>query len=87
MGCMGWQVLETPGTQEWGTRLGSTLERSHLRLMLHWERNLLLQGSCRFLKKKNKTNKIPKSVNENQQQEKRKGKLGIHSPTLGDQAP
>lgn len=48
MGCMGSQVLEILETQEWETRLGSNQERSHLRLMLHWERNLLLQVSCRF---------------------------------------
>lgn len=54
MGCKDWQALESPETQEWATRLGSSLERSHLRLMLHWERNLLLQGSCRFLKQKEK---------------------------------
>lgn len=58
MGCTGWQVLEILEIQEWETRPGSSLERSHLRLMLHWERNLLLQGSCRFLEEGKKTKHI-----------------------------
>lgn len=57
MGCTGWQVPETLETQEWETRPVSSLERSHLHLMLHWERSLLHQGSCRFLREKNKTQK------------------------------
>lgn len=70
MGCTGWQVPETLETQEWETRPVSSLERSHLHLMLHWERNLLHQGSCRFLRKKK--HKKPNLVNETSQNKKRK---------------
>ena len=48
-GCTGLQVRENLGSQESGTRQGSSRERSHLRLMLRWERNRLHQESCRFL--------------------------------------
>lgn len=41
MGCRGWPVLENQESQEWETRLENNLERSHLHLMLRWERNLL----------------------------------------------
>lgn len=47
MGCMGWQVPEILESQEWETKQGSNQEKSHLHLMLHWGRTLLLQGSCR----------------------------------------
>ncbi len=57
MGCTDSQVPEILETQEWETRPGSSLERSHLRLMLHWERSLQLQGSCRFLEEKKKKKK------------------------------
>lgn len=52
MGCRGLQGLEIQETQEWETRLVSILERNRLHLTLHWERNLRLQGSCRFLEEK-----------------------------------
>lgn len=52
MECRGLLALETQETQEWETRLVNSLEKSHLHLMLHWERNLLPQGSCRFLEEK-----------------------------------
>lgn len=58
---MGWQVPEILESQEWETKQGSNQEKSHLRLMLHWGRTLLLQGSCRCLEGKNQT-----SVNEEQ---------------------
>lgn len=83
---MGWQVLEILETQEWETRPASSLERSHLHLTLRWERNLLLRGSCRFLEAKQK--KGQNLVNETKKKQKKKqSDLGIHSPTLGDQAP
>lgn len=50
MGCRGWQVPEILESQEWGTRPGSSREKSHLHPMQHSGRNLLLRGSCRFLK-------------------------------------
>lgn len=49
---MGWQVPEILESQEWETKQGSNQEKSHLRLMLHWGRTLLLQGSCRCLEGK-----------------------------------
>lgn len=88
MGCRGWQVLEIQETREWETRLVSSPERNHLHLMLHWERNLPLQGSCRFLEEKETNKKRKKSVTENPKiKERSQSNLGIHSPTLGDQAP
>lgn len=55
-GCTDWQVLEILETQEWETKQGSNLERSHLHLMLHWEKNLQLQESCRFLERETNVN-------------------------------
>lgn len=86
MGCTGWQALEIPETQEWETRPGNSLERSHLRLMLHWERNLLLRGSCRFLEEKQKGAKLSEG-NPQKKGGKSQRDQNIYSPTLGDQAP
>lgn len=51
------QVREIQETPEWGTRLVSNPERTHLHLMQHWERTLLLQGSFHYLQgeKQNET--------------------------------
>jgi len=74
MGCRGWQVLETPESQEWETRRGSSRERSHWRLTPRWERNLPLRGSCRFLEEQHKRAKFRKrnpkhKINKRQQPE------------------
>lgn len=62
MGYTGWQGLEILETQEWATRLESSPEKSHLRPTLHWEKSLLLQESCRFLK--DREEKAKSSVKE-----------------------
>lgn len=49
MGCRGWPVLENQESQAWVTRLVNNLERSHLHLMLRWERILLPLVSFHFL--------------------------------------
>lgn len=49
MGCRGWPVLEIQESQVWETTPVNNLERSHLHLMLRWERNLLPLVSFHFL--------------------------------------